>query len=116
MAVQDLLSQDEIDALLQGTDLLMRIATPGNTVSPQDIDGYVAHMNELLDPSAPGARVVVVGNGDQTAHANRLRELGVNVVAVRADKPVSAAFACPTYRACTGFCRYERHPNTTRRH
>ncbi|MQT61471.1 hypothetical protein GHO41_29535, partial [Pseudomonas sp. FSL R10-0399] len=33
---------------------------------------------------APGARVVVVGNGDQTAHANRLRELGVNVVAVKA--------------------------------
>lgn len=51
------LQREHIDALLQGTDLLMRIATPGNTVTPQDIDGYVAHMNELLDPPAPSARV-----------------------------------------------------------
>ncbi|MGY3084456.1 response regulator [Pseudomonas fragi] len=51
------LQREHIDTLLQGTDLLMRIATPGNTVTPQDIDGYVAHMNELLDPSAPSARV-----------------------------------------------------------
>ena len=51
------LQREHIDALLQGTDLLMRIATPGNTVTPHDIDAYVAHMNELLDPSAPGARV-----------------------------------------------------------
>ena len=49
------LQREHIDALLQGTDLLMRIATPGNTVGPQDIDAYVAHMNELLDPSAPVA-------------------------------------------------------------
>lgn len=32
---------------------------------------------------APGARVVVVGNGDQEAVAGRLRALGVNVVAAR---------------------------------
>lgn len=32
---------------------------------------------------APGAKVVVVGNGDQEAVAKRLRELGVNVVAAR---------------------------------
>ncbi len=32
---------------------------------------------------APGARVVVVGNGDQEAVASRLRELGVTVVAAR---------------------------------
>ena len=32
---------------------------------------------------APGANVVVVGNGDQEAVAKRLRELGVNVVAAR---------------------------------
>ena len=51
------LQREHIDALLQGTDLLMRIATPGNTVTPHDIDAYVAHMNELLDPYAPGARV-----------------------------------------------------------
>jgi len=41
-----------IDALLQGSDLLMRIATPGSdNVGPADIDAYVAHLNELLDPS-----------------------------------------------------------------
>lgn len=51
------LQREHIDALLQGTDLLMRIATPGNTVTPQDIEAYVAHMNELLDPSALEARV-----------------------------------------------------------
>lgn len=33
---------------------------------------------------APGARVVVVGNGEQEAVAKRLRELGVNIVAARA--------------------------------
>ena len=51
------LQREHIDALLQGSDLLMRIATPGNTVTPQDIDAYVAHMNELLDPSAPSVRM-----------------------------------------------------------
>lgn len=35
---------------------------------------------------APGSQVVVVGNGDEAALASRLRELGVNVVAV---KPVT---------------------------
>lgn len=42
---------EHIDALLQGTDLLMRIATPGNTVGPTDIESYVALMERLLDPS-----------------------------------------------------------------
>ena len=42
---------EHIDALLQGTDLLMRIATPGNTVGPTDIEAYVALMERLLDPS-----------------------------------------------------------------
>ena len=52
------LQPEHIDALLQGTDLLMRIATPGSAnVGPADIDAYVALMNELLDPSAPSARV-----------------------------------------------------------
>ncbi|MBW3504207.1 MULTISPECIES: hybrid sensor histidine kinase/response regulator [unclassified Pseudomonas] len=58
------LQREHIDALLQGTDLLMRIATPGNTVGPQDIDAYVAHMNELLDPSAPVAPSVQVAPPD----------------------------------------------------
>ena len=46
------LHPEHIDALLQGTDLLMRIATPGSdNVGPADIDAYVAHLNELLNPS-----------------------------------------------------------------
>lgn len=47
------LQPEHIDALLQGTDLLMRIATPGNSVGPADIEGYVALMERLLDPSQP---------------------------------------------------------------
>ena len=44
------LQPEHIDALLQGTDLLMRIATPGSAnVGPQDIDAYVTLMNSLLD-------------------------------------------------------------------
>ncbi|TFY93962.1 hybrid sensor histidine kinase/response regulator [Pseudomonas nabeulensis] len=52
------LQPEHIDALLQGTDLLMRIATPGNDVGPADIEAYVALMERLLDPSqAPVAKV-----------------------------------------------------------
>ena len=51
------LQPEHIDALLQGTDLLMRIATPGNDVGPADIEGYVALMERLLDPSQPMAKV-----------------------------------------------------------
>ncbi|WP_426217041.1 hybrid sensor histidine kinase/response regulator [Pseudomonas sp. DWRC2-2] len=45
------LQPEHIDALLQGTDLLMRIATPGNNVGPTDIEAYVALMERLLGPS-----------------------------------------------------------------
>ncbi|PRA50749.1 MULTISPECIES: hybrid sensor histidine kinase/response regulator [Pseudomonas] len=49
-----LLRPEHIDALLQGTDLLMRIATPGSTdVGPENIEAYVALMGRLLDPAAP---------------------------------------------------------------
>ncbi|WP_339406807.1 hybrid sensor histidine kinase/response regulator [Pseudomonas helleri] len=52
------LQPEHIDALLQGTDLLMRIATPGSAnAGPQDVDAYVALMNRLLDPNAVTARV-----------------------------------------------------------
>ncbi|WP_248731192.1 hybrid sensor histidine kinase/response regulator [Pseudomonas sp. MWU13-2517] len=51
------LQPEHIDALLQGTDLLMRIATPGNDVGAADIDAYVALMERLLDPSQPIAKV-----------------------------------------------------------
>ncbi|MDY7064794.1 Sensor histidine kinase RcsC [Pseudomonas extremaustralis] len=49
------LQPEHIDALLQGTDLLMRIATPGNDVGPADIEAYVALMERLLDLSQPTA-------------------------------------------------------------
>ncbi|MBV7524616.1 hybrid sensor histidine kinase/response regulator [Pseudomonas sp. PDM29] len=48
-----LLRPEHIDALLQGTDLLMRIATPSNNPEVADIEAYVALMARLLDPAAP---------------------------------------------------------------
>ncbi|MGY2378523.1 response regulator [Pseudomonas sp. SDO524_S393] len=51
------LQPEHIDALLQGTDLLMRIATPGNDVGPADIEGYVALMERLLDPTQAPVKV-----------------------------------------------------------
>ncbi|WPN31243.1 hybrid sensor histidine kinase/response regulator [Pseudomonas sp. P5_109] len=48
-----LLRPEHIDALLQGTDLLMRIATPGNNPEAADIAAYEALMARLLDPAAP---------------------------------------------------------------
>ncbi len=60
------LQPEHIDALLQGTDFLTRIAMPGSdNVSPGDIEAYVALMGLLLDPAgliakgaAPAASVV----------------------------------------------------------
>jgi two-component system sensor histidine kinase and response regulator WspE len=49
------LGAEHIDALLQGTDLLTRIATPGNSVTGEDIEAYVALLGRLLDPSAAPA-------------------------------------------------------------
>ncbi|KPG71798.1 hybrid sensor histidine kinase/response regulator [Pseudomonas libanensis] len=49
------LQPEHIDALLQGTDLLMRIASPGNDVGATDIEVYVALMERLLDPTQPTA-------------------------------------------------------------
>ena len=47
------LKPEHIDALLMGTDMLMRIATPGaSSVGQGDIDGYVALMNDLIKPGA----------------------------------------------------------------
>ncbi|MBM6446526.1 MULTISPECIES: hybrid sensor histidine kinase/response regulator [Pseudomonas] len=52
-----LLRPEHIDALLQGTDLLMRIATPNNAPLPEDIEAYVALMGALLDPAAAAVPV-----------------------------------------------------------
>ncbi|AZC35553.1 hybrid sensor histidine kinase/response regulator [Pseudomonas chlororaphis] len=54
------LRPEHIDALLQGTDFLMRIATPGNQVGEQDIAAYVALMEQLIgSPGAVAAGVVL---------------------------------------------------------
>ncbi|MDI3272637.1 hybrid sensor histidine kinase/response regulator [Pseudomonas sp. AL03] len=51
------LRPEHIDALLQGTDLLMRIATPTNNPERANIEAYVALMARLLDPMAAPAPV-----------------------------------------------------------
>ncbi|RBH54668.1 MULTISPECIES: hybrid sensor histidine kinase/response regulator [Pseudomonas] len=54
------LQAEHIDALLHGTDLLMRIATPSANVGPLEIEAYVLRLQALLDPTAATARVVPV--------------------------------------------------------
>jgi two-component system sensor histidine kinase and response regulator WspE len=52
------LKPEYIDALLMGTDMLMRIATPGeSSVGQSDVDGYVALMTDLIKP---GVRHAVI--------------------------------------------------------
>lgn len=46
------LSAEHIDALLQGTDLLMRIATPGDAGAQATLPAFLAQMANLLDPAA----------------------------------------------------------------
>ncbi|MBA1203738.1 hybrid sensor histidine kinase/response regulator [Pseudomonas capeferrum] len=46
-----LLRPEHIDALLQGTDLLMRIATPADTASEAAVPVFLVQMAALLDPS-----------------------------------------------------------------
>ncbi|NAT59059.1 hybrid sensor histidine kinase/response regulator, partial [Pseudomonas syringae pv. actinidifoliorum] len=54
-----LLQAEHIDALLAGTDLLMRVATPGGTsVGQADVDSYVERVNTLLASGAGAARTV----------------------------------------------------------
>ena len=61
--------------MLQGTDLLMRIATPGNDVGTADIDAYVALMERLLDPSQPSAYVAPLPAVPEPAPAPLIEEL-----------------------------------------
>jgi two-component system sensor histidine kinase and response regulator WspE len=51
------LRPEHIDALLQGTDLLMRIATPDNNPGLVEIEAYGVLMARLLDPMAAPAPV-----------------------------------------------------------
>ncbi|CAM3735912.1 Chemotaxis protein CheA [Pseudomonas reidholzensis] len=46
------LRPEHIDALLLGTDLLMRIATPGDAAGEAAVPGFLVQMAALLDPSA----------------------------------------------------------------
>ncbi|MCX2891510.1 MULTISPECIES: hybrid sensor histidine kinase/response regulator [Pseudomonas] len=46
------LTAEHIDALLQGTDLLMRIATPGDAAAQATLPVFLAQMASLLDPGA----------------------------------------------------------------
>ncbi|WP_372821413.1 hybrid sensor histidine kinase/response regulator [Pseudomonas parafulva] len=50
-----LLRPEHIDALLQGTDLLMRIATPGDTQAETAVPAFLVQMAMLLDPSSAPA-------------------------------------------------------------
>lgn len=47
-----LLRAEHIDALLHGTDLLLRIATPGDRDSEAAVPAFLVQMAALLDPSA----------------------------------------------------------------
>ncbi|MBX8508678.1 hybrid sensor histidine kinase/response regulator [Pseudomonas cichorii] len=56
-----LLQAEHIDALLSGTDLLMRIATPtDSSIGQSDIDSYVERVNALLASGAGAPRQVNV--------------------------------------------------------
>ncbi|MCE0890807.1 Hpt domain-containing protein, partial [Pseudomonas alloputida] len=52
------LTAEHIDALLQGTDLLMRIATPGDAGAQATLPVFLAQMASLLDPGASAMPVV----------------------------------------------------------
>ncbi|CAK9890948.1 MULTISPECIES: hybrid sensor histidine kinase/response regulator [Pseudomonas] len=53
-----LLRPEHIDALLQGTDLLMRIATPGDVSIDAAVQTFLVQMAALLDPGAAPAPAV----------------------------------------------------------
>ncbi|HKS12817.1 MAG TPA: hybrid sensor histidine kinase/response regulator [Pseudomonas sp.] len=67
------LRAEHIDALLQGTDLLMRIATPADTGSEAAVPGFLVLMAALLDPRGappartPAAPVVIPGEPEPAA-------------------------------------------------
>lgn len=84
------LKPEHIDALLMGTDLLMRIATPGASgVGPADVDGYVALMNDLLTPGAKtGASQGTSPSADELLLANAQLLMGASASAL--DDRVSA--------------------------
>ncbi|WP_248914463.1 hybrid sensor histidine kinase/response regulator [Pseudomonas moorei] len=78
-----LLRPEHIDALLQGTDLLMRIATPSNAPVPAEIEAYVALMGRLLDPAAAAVPVTATA-------ASLMAELQLEEPASLAEEPAPA--------------------------
>ncbi|KAA0960485.1 hybrid sensor histidine kinase/response regulator [Pseudomonas sp. ANT_H12B] len=78
------LRPEHIDALLQGTDLLMRIATPNNNPELADIEAYVALMARLLDPMAARAPVTAPA-------APVMAELQLEASALTVETPVAVA-------------------------
>ena len=78
-----LLRPEHIDALLQGTDLLMRIATPSNAPVPADIEAYVTLMGRLLDPAAAAVPVMATA-------ASLMAGLQLQVPAAFAEAPAPA--------------------------
>lgn len=101
---------EHIDALLMGTDLLMRIATPGASVPQADVDGYVALMNNMVsdDPAMkamlvptalPSLEDILLANAQslvtslQSAQDSAAEELAAAIVepvpdpALKADGP-----------------------------
>jgi len=61
------LSAEHIDALLQGTDLLMRIATPGDSGAQATLPVFLAQMASLLDPEAAAMPAMPRAAGVQPA-------------------------------------------------
>lgn len=78
------LRPEHIDALLQGTDLLMRIATPSNAPAPADIDAYVVLMGRLLDHMAATAPL-----------APPMAELQLEPPTPKVEPPMPAASEAP---------------------
>ncbi|MBV7513882.1 hybrid sensor histidine kinase/response regulator [Pseudomonas sp. PDM25] len=77
------LRPEYIDALLQGTDLLMRIATPNNAPAPADIEAYVVLMGRLLDHMVA------------TPIAPPMAELQLEPPTPKAEPPMPAATDAP---------------------
>ena len=87
------LRPEHIDALLQGTDLLMRIATPDNSPGPADIEAYVAVMARLLDPLAlavPISTPIAPFMAEDLLQAPRV-ELSIAVSVLDVEPPPAAS-------------------------
>ncbi|WP_207262522.1 hybrid sensor histidine kinase/response regulator [Pseudomonas sp. GW101-3H06] len=82
------LRPEHIDALLQGTDLLMRIATPNSAPGPVDIEAYVALMAHLLDPAVAAIPSIA-------AATPLMAELQLEAPAPNVEEPVAVVESLP---------------------